>query len=159
MPVCHGSGGLAAQYKFGARSGASIIFLGVLKLILGLVFGNSLTALLQKFPSALLSVLVIAAGLELVSVGESLNTVGQARDLKETTTTDTPSSTGGITQQERKERWTTMMVTAGLLLAFKNDAVGFLAGMACHYSFVVGRRSGNSESEGENEHERRPLLS
>lgn len=26
MPVCHGSGGLAAQYRFGARSGASIIF-------------------------------------------------------------------------------------------------------------------------------------
>ncbi|KAK7899876.1 hypothetical protein LTR67_003622 [Exophiala xenobiotica] len=33
MPVCHGSGGLAAQYRFGARSGASIIFLGLLKLM------------------------------------------------------------------------------------------------------------------------------
>ncbi|KAL8636843.1 MAG: hypothetical protein Q9226_009199, partial [Calogaya cf. arnoldii] len=34
MPVCHGSGGLAAQSRFGARSGASIIFLGVIKLVL-----------------------------------------------------------------------------------------------------------------------------
>jgi len=36
MPVCHGSGGLASQYRFGARSGASIIILGTIKLLLGL---------------------------------------------------------------------------------------------------------------------------
>ena len=37
MPVCHGSGGLAAQYRFGARSGASIILLGLVKLLIGLL--------------------------------------------------------------------------------------------------------------------------
>ncbi|MCF7643722.1 putative sulfate/molybdate transporter, partial [Acinetobacter johnsonii] len=31
MPVCHGAGGLAAQFRFGARSGASVILLGLLK--------------------------------------------------------------------------------------------------------------------------------
>ncbi|KAH9289303.1 hypothetical protein KI387_033420, partial [Taxus chinensis] len=36
MPVCHGAGGLAGQYKFGARSGASVAFLGTVKLILGI---------------------------------------------------------------------------------------------------------------------------
>src|SRR5271163_3559996 len=80
MPVCHGSGGLAAQFRFGARSGASIIFLGLLKLIFGLVFGQSLVDLLQRFPHALLAVMILAAGIELASVGESLNT-SRARDI------------------------------------------------------------------------------
>lgn len=82
MPVCHGSGGLAAQHRFGARSGASIIFLGAVKLVLGLIFGENLTDLLHNFTTSLLTVMIIAAGLELASVGESLNT-DRARDLKE----------------------------------------------------------------------------
>ncbi|KAI5392559.1 variant 2, CCR4-NOT core ubiquitin-protein ligase subunit mot2, partial [Lathyrus oleraceus] len=41
MPCCHGAGGLAGQYRFGGRSGASIVFLGIGKLLIALVFGNS----------------------------------------------------------------------------------------------------------------------
>ncbi len=128
MPVCHGSGGLAAQYRFGARSGASIVFLGILKLLIGLAFGESLTSLLHKFPTALLTVMVIAAGLELASVGESLNTY-RARDLKE--------GYSGLTETQRTQRWTTMFVTTGFLIAFKNDAIGFLAGTVCHCSYLI----------------------
>ena len=128
MPVCHGSGGLAAQYRFGARSGASIIFLGILKLLIGLILGESLTSLLHKFPIAFLTVMIIAAGLELASVGESLNT-NRARDLKE--------GHAGLTEAQRKQRWTTMFVTTGFLIAFKNDAIGFLAGMLCHCSYLI----------------------
>ncbi|KAJ9663340.1 hypothetical protein H2198_000857 [Neophaeococcomyces mojaviensis] len=153
MPVCHGSGGLAAQYKFGARSGASIIFLGVLKLLLGLVFGNSLTGLLNRFPTALLTVMVIAAGLELVSVGESLNSTTRARDLKESMGRMTC-----ISEEESKERWSVMIVTAGLLLAFKNDAVGFLAGMCCHYSYILAHQLNNRSSTSSIQ-EQQPLLS
>lgn len=132
MPVCHGSGGLAAQYRFGARSGASIISLGLLKLLLGITFGESLKHLLNRFPVAFLAVMIIAAGLELASVGESLNT-SRARDLsKEGTQRITE-----ITDEEKKRRWTVMLVTAGLLIAFKNDAIGFLAGMCCHWSFQL----------------------
>ncbi|CAN1313996.1 Molybdate transporter 2, partial [Linum perenne] len=29
MPVCHGAGGLAGQYRFGARSGMSVVILGM----------------------------------------------------------------------------------------------------------------------------------
>lgn len=152
MPTCHGSGGLAAQYKFGARSGASIIFLGLIKLLLGLIFGNSLTSLLNKFPTALLTVMVIAAGLELASVGESLNSPNRARDLRKE-----GSETRKVSETESKERWTVMMITAGLLLAFKNDAVGFLAGLCCHYSYWLAhrweRRRGDSDDS-----EQRPLL-
>ncbi|KAJ5085013.1 hypothetical protein N7532_009784 [Penicillium argentinense] len=140
MPVCHGSGGLAAQYHFGARSGASVIFLGVLKLIIGLLFGETLVDFLKCFPAAFLGVMVVAAGLELVMVGESLNTSG-ARDLGE--------ARGGVlghaqqhlgpmlTDDERKRRWTVMMVTVGVLVGFKNDAVGFLAGMLANWAYDI----------------------
>lgn len=131
MPVCHGSGGLAAQYRFGARSGASVIFLGVAKLVLGLLFGESLTGLLKSFPTSFLSVMIIAAGLELASVGESLNT-NRARDLRKHEDRD-----GSIDEVERKKRWTVMLVTAGLLVAFKNDAIGFVAGLCCHWSYTL----------------------
>ncbi|KAL3477731.1 hypothetical protein BJX99DRAFT_225643 [Aspergillus californicus] len=138
MPVCHGSGGLAAQYRFGARSGASVIFLGLCKLILGLVFGESLVDLLHRFPKSLLAVMVIAAGLELVRVGESLNTSG-ARDLgplRHAEEESTGESTRvHLSEEERTRRWMVMMVTVGLLVGFKNDAVGFLAGMFCHWAY------------------------
>jgi hypothetical protein len=143
MPVCHGSGGLAAQYRFGARSGASIIMLGIFKVLLGLVFGESLVGLLLEYPKALLGVMVLAAGLELAKVGESLNC--GARDLwevPESTTTDGVFSAQDgqkqhrkLSDQERKERWTVMFMTIGGLLAFKNDGVGFLAGIMCHFAY------------------------
>lgn len=140
MPVCHGSGGLAAQYRFGARSGASVVFLGALKLVIGVFFGESLVGLLKRFPSSMLGVMVIAAGLELVGVGESLNTTG-ARDIGKLSALiggDAEQDIGPmLTDEERKRRWTVMMVTVGLLVGFKNDAVGFLAGMLCHWVFKV----------------------
>ncbi|KAL6238014.1 hypothetical protein BDW75DRAFT_202353 [Aspergillus navahoensis] len=135
MPVCHGSGGLAAQYRFGARSGASVVFLGLCKLVLGLVFGESLVDLLHRFPKALLAVMVIAAGLELVRVGESLNTSG-ARDLGRQVE-DESGERVHLTEEERAKRWMVMMVTVGLLVGFKNDAVGFVAGVLCHWAYEL----------------------
>ncbi|KAK2782551.1 hypothetical protein FQN53_009684 [Emmonsiellopsis sp. PD_33] len=134
MPVCHGSGGLAAQYRFGARSGASIILLGLFKLIVGLFFGNTLVGLLKRFPTAFLGVMVIAAGLELAGVGESLNT-SRAWDLAKHP--DGPRQSGSLSDEEKKRRWTVMMVTVGLLVAFKNDGIGFLAGMVCHWTYQL----------------------
>lgn len=141
MPVCHGSGGLAAQYRFGARSGASIIMLGAFKVLLGLIFGESLVELLRQYPKSLLGVMVLAAGLELAKVGESLN--HGARDLWEEADSDNSGTQGDgahkkqrtLSEDERRERWTIMLMTVGGLLAFKNDAVGFAAGMLCHWTF------------------------
>lgn len=140
MPVCHGSGGLAAQYRFGARSGASIIILGIVKIVVGICFGNTLIDLLKTFPIALLSAMVIAAGLELASVGVSLNTAG-AWDLgmhepSHILPTRNPVEVK-LSEAEAKRRWTVMIVTAGFLVAFKNDGVGFVAGMICHWTYSL----------------------
>jgi len=141
MPVCHGSGGLAAQYRFGARSGSSIILLGLFKTLLGLLFGESLVALLREYPKSLLGVMVLAAGLELAKVGESLNY--GARDLWEASDpTPSPDQSGlkrqrSLSDEERKERWMVMFMTIGGLLAFKNDGVGFIAGMLCHWTYEL----------------------
>jgi MFS superfamily sulfate permease-like transporter len=142
MPVCHGSGGLAAQYRFGARSGSSIIVLGIFKIILGLIFGESLVGLLRQYPKSLLGVMVLAAGLELAKVGESLNY--GARDLWEAADLQSPPGSGeggafkkqrSLSDDERVERWTVMLMTVAGLLAFRNDAVGFAAGLLCHWTY------------------------
>jgi len=68
MPVCHGSGGLAAQYRFGARTGGSMVILGSVKIVLALLFGGSLFVLLRHFPQSILGVLLLFGGLELAMV-------------------------------------------------------------------------------------------
>ncbi|KAK4267502.1 hypothetical protein QN277_024275 [Acacia crassicarpa] len=74
MPCCHGAGGLAGQYRFGGRSGASVVFLGVAKLVLALVLGNSFVTILNKFPIGILGVLLLFAGIELAMASKDMNT-------------------------------------------------------------------------------------
>ena len=139
MPVCHGAGGLAAQYRFGARSGASIIMLGSFKILLGLLFGETIVDLLRHFPKSLLGIMVFAAGLELAKVGNSLN--DGASDLWESAADQAGiRRLRDLTSEERKERWAVMLTTTGGLLAFRNDALGFLAGMLCHWSYKLSDR-------------------
>ncbi|KAE8023733.1 hypothetical protein FH972_009401 [Carpinus fangiana] len=74
MPVCHGAGKLARQYIFGGRSGMSVIFLGIGKLVLGLVFGNSFARILGQYPIGILGVLLLFAGIELAMACRDMNT-------------------------------------------------------------------------------------
>ena len=136
MPVCHGSGGLAGQYRFGARSGASIIVLGTVKLLLGLFVGEGIVPLLQRLPKGLLGIMVLAAGVELAKVGQS---VGQVRGVWELAEADNDddhrrhSVEKDTAEKEARDEWMVMLVTATGCLAFKNDAVGFLAGLVWHW--------------------------
>ena len=59
MPMCHGSGGLAAQYAFGARTGGSMIFEGIIEIILGLFFSQMLYMFFSQFPKAILGAMLI----------------------------------------------------------------------------------------------------
>jgi len=65
MPVCHGAGGLAGQYRFGAKTGTAVVFLGTVKMLLALILGSSLVKLLALYPIGLLGVLLFFSGLEL----------------------------------------------------------------------------------------------
>lgn len=69
IPMCHGAGGLAGQYKFGARCGISEMFLGTIKMIISLSMGNIILNLLELFPYFILGVLLFFSGLELTVQG------------------------------------------------------------------------------------------
>jgi SulP family sulfate permease len=64
MPVCHGSGGLTAHYRFGARGGGANLFIGGLFVALALLFGRSIPDLFGLLPSSILGVLLIYVGFE-----------------------------------------------------------------------------------------------
>ncbi|GBG27544.1 Molybdate transporter 1 [Hondaea fermentalgiana] len=72
MPMCHGAGGLAAQHSFGARTGAAIIVLGLIKMLLAILLDHSAETLLAFFPTSLLGVLLMFAGLTLSQAGLDL---------------------------------------------------------------------------------------
>jgi SulP family sulfate permease len=65
MPLCHGAGGLAAQYRFGARTAGSNIMIGSIFLILALFLGKHSLALIYLLPLSVLGVLLIFAGAQL----------------------------------------------------------------------------------------------
>jgi len=80
MPACHGAGGLAAHYHFGARTGAAVAFLGAVKIAASLAFGSSLAALLAGFPETVLAVMLLSAAAELARAGAR----GVEREVRET---------------------------------------------------------------------------
>jgi len=62
LPLCHGSGGVTAHYKLGARTGRATLFVGALFVALGLGLGSSLPGLLQVLaPGALAGMLAYVA--------------------------------------------------------------------------------------------------
>jgi MFS superfamily sulfate permease-like transporter len=65
IPMCHGSGGLAAQYRFGARTGGSMLMLGVGNLVVGLLFGAAAAMVIHAYPRSFLGVMLLFAGFEL----------------------------------------------------------------------------------------------
>ncbi len=67
IPMCHGAGGLAAHYRFGARTAAAPALIGVLLLSFGLFYGNTLATILNQFPLPILGVILLFAALELAS--------------------------------------------------------------------------------------------
>ena len=76
IPMCHGAGGLAAQYVFGARTGGSVLMLGVAKAAVGLIWGGSLAAAAHAYPAAVLAPLMVLAGIELARASRSTATAG-----------------------------------------------------------------------------------
>jgi SulP family sulfate permease len=72
VPMCHGTGGLAAHYRFGARTGGAPLMIGALFVLMALAFGEVGFALLATIPNSVLGVLLVFAGLELCPLVRSL---------------------------------------------------------------------------------------
>ncbi|HVR35735.1 MAG TPA: putative sulfate/molybdate transporter [Methylomirabilota bacterium] len=66
VPVCHGSGGMAGHYAFGARTGGSVIIYGGCFIVAGLLFSGSFSHLVRLFPKSILGVLLFFEGLALL---------------------------------------------------------------------------------------------
>jgi hypothetical protein len=62
MPLCHGSGGLTAHYRSGARSYRMNLLIGAPLLILGLGFGATAFSALELIPVAILAGLLAFTG-------------------------------------------------------------------------------------------------
>ncbi len=65
MPLCHGAGGIASQYLFGARTGGALVMEGVVEITLALLFSDSLLAIFTSYPLFIVGIMLILASLEL----------------------------------------------------------------------------------------------
>lgn len=65
VPMCRGGGGMAGHIRFGARTGGSVIVLGLVLLVVALAFAGSLDTLFRLFPMPILGVILFFGGIEL----------------------------------------------------------------------------------------------
>ena len=65
MPMCHGAGGLAGQYYFGARTGGASILEGIIEIGMGLFLADSLLGLFRVFPEAILGAMMVLVAWQL----------------------------------------------------------------------------------------------
>lgn len=79
VPACHGCGGLAGHYAFGARTGGSVVIYGSGLALFGLLLSGSLPQVVAAFPQPLLGVVLLAEALTLMRlIGDP---AGSRRDL------------------------------------------------------------------------------
>jgi sulfate permease, SulP family len=105
MPLCHGAGGLAAHYRFGARTAGSNLMIGLLFMALAVFLGIHALSVVYLLPMAILGVLLIFAGAQLALTVIDMKT--------------------------RKDLFVSLLIL-GITLA-SNLAVGFLVGMVVAY--------------------------
>jgi SulP family sulfate permease len=111
MPLCHGAGGLAAHYRFGARTAGSNLMIGVIFVLLAVVLGVHTLVVVHLIPISILGVLLLFAGSQLAM-----------------TITD---------MKERKDLFVAL-VMLGITLA-SNLAIGFGVGIAVAYALKSER--------------------
>ncbi len=105
MPLCHGAGGLAAHYRFGARTPGSNVIIGGVFLVLAVLFGVHIMGILYLIPMAVLGVLLIFAGSQLAMT---------------------------IMDVSRRKDFFVVFIIVGITLA-TNLAAGFIAGILVAY--------------------------
>ncbi|MCP4106784.1 MAG: sulfate permease [Desulfobacteraceae bacterium] len=106
MPLCHGAGGLAAHYRFGARTAGSNIMIGLIFVMLAVFLGVHALPVLNLIPMSVLGALLIFAGTQLAIT---------------------------ITDMKEREDIFVVMLMLGITLA-SNLAVGFTVGIIITYA-------------------------
>ena len=106
MPMCHGAGGLASRYRFGARTAGSNLIIGALFILLALILGERIMGVIYLLPMAALGILLIFAGAQL--------------------------SLTLLDVRTRKELFVAIIIVGITLSA--NLAAGFLVGIAVAYA-------------------------
>jgi MFS superfamily sulfate permease-like transporter len=101
FPMCHGAGGLAGQYLFGARTGGANIIEGSIEISLGLFLSKSILNLFSVFPMSIVGAMLFYVSYELAKL---------ARDIK------------------AKSEIFVMLLTT-LISIVSNMAIGFIAGI------------------------------
>src|SRR4030042_1962714 len=71
-PMCHGAGGLAGQYYFGARTGGTNILEGLIEVSMGLFLANSIAGLFAVFPMAIVGAMMFLVGIELTKFAKDI---------------------------------------------------------------------------------------
>lgn len=105
MPTCHGAGGLAGQYYFGARTGGANILEGLIEIFLGLFLSASIASLFSVFPLAIIGSMMFMVGVELLK----------------------------FTKEVKTSKNIIPMLATILVALFTNMFFGFLAGIAANY--------------------------
>jgi SulP family sulfate permease len=105
MPLCHGAGGLAAHYRFGARTAGSNLIVGILFVALAIFLGRHSLTIIYLLPLSVLGILLLFAGSQLALT---------VLDLK-----------------ARKDLFVSLVIL-GITLA-TNLAAGFMAGVFIAY--------------------------
>lgn len=109
-PMCHGSGGLTAHYKFGAASERSGYIIGLTLIALAVLFGASALAIISVFPKGILGVLLCYVGIQ-----HSLF----VRDIL-----------------QNRAALSVALTTALAGFVTGNLTIGFLAGFGMHYALI-----------------------
>jgi sulfate permease, SulP family len=107
MPLCHGAGGLAAHYRFGARTAGSNLIIGGIFIALAVLLGAQVLSVVYLIPMAVLGILLLFAGSQLAL------TI--------------------IDMTNRKDLFVSLVIL-GITLA-SNLAVGFMVGFVVAYLF------------------------
>ena len=105
MPMCHGAGGLAAHYRFGARTAGSNLMIGLIFVVMALGLGETILPAMQAIPLSVLGILLVFAGSQLTLT---------ILDVK-----------------ERKDMFVVLLVLGATLAS--NLAVGFVLGAVLHH--------------------------
>jgi SulP family sulfate permease len=106
LPLCHGSGGLTAHYRLGARTGGAPLMLGGIFLALGLLGGQTSMQILNLIPFPVLGVLLAYVGIQHLLLAQDL--IGQ-------------------------REWMTALLVLVLAIITNNLAIGFISGSVFYH--------------------------